>query len=75
MTPGPTVPFAPWRDPTVRRALQEVVVRIGIPREAWPGESLVAATAKTAEQLVKLGYDVVVESGAGGSWMLARWPG
>lgn len=40
-------------------------MRIGIPREAWPGESLVAATAKTAEQLVKLGYDVVVESGAG----------
>ncbi|GGD12310.1 Re/Si-specific NAD(P)(+) transhydrogenase subunit alpha [Nocardioides daphniae] len=40
-------------------------MRIGIPREAWPGESLVAATAKTAEQLTKLGYDVVVESGAG----------
>lgn len=40
-------------------------MRIGIPREAWPGESLVAATAKTAEQLAKLGYDVVVESGAG----------
>ncbi|MBE7324121.1 Re/Si-specific NAD(P)(+) transhydrogenase subunit alpha [Nocardioides sp. Y6] len=40
-------------------------MRIGIPREAWPGENLVAATAKTAEQLAKLGYDVVVESGAG----------
>ncbi|WP_101525735.1 Re/Si-specific NAD(P)(+) transhydrogenase subunit alpha [Nocardioides houyundeii] len=40
-------------------------MRIGIPREARPGETLVAATAKTAEQLTKLGYDVVVESGAG----------
>ncbi|QCX28897.1 Re/Si-specific NAD(P)(+) transhydrogenase subunit alpha [Nocardioides jishulii] len=40
-------------------------MRIGIPREAWPGESLVAATARTAEQLAKLGYEVVVESGAG----------
>jgi NAD(P) transhydrogenase subunit alpha len=40
-------------------------VRIGIPRESRPGETLVAATAKTAEQLAKLGYEVVVESGAG----------
>jgi H+-translocating NAD(P) transhydrogenase subunit alpha len=40
-------------------------VRIGIPRESRPGETLVAATAKTAEQLTKLGYEVVVESGAG----------
>jgi NAD(P) transhydrogenase subunit alpha len=42
-------------------------VRIGIPRESRPGETLVAATAKTAEQLKKLGYDIVVESGAGTS--------
>jgi len=40
-------------------------VRIGIPRESRAGETLVAATAKTADQLVKLGYEVVVESGAG----------
>jgi len=40
-------------------------VRIGIPRESRPGETLVAATARTAAQLVALGYDVVVESGAG----------
>ncbi|WP_435771485.1 Re/Si-specific NAD(P)(+) transhydrogenase subunit alpha [Nocardioides sp. SYSU DS0651] len=38
---------------------------IGIPRESKPGETLVAATAKTATQLTNLGYDVVVESGAG----------
>jgi NAD(P) transhydrogenase subunit alpha len=40
-------------------------VRIGIPRESRPGETLVAATAKTASQLAALGYDVVVEQGAG----------
>ncbi|UUW90444.1 Re/Si-specific NAD(P)(+) transhydrogenase subunit alpha [Nocardioides sp. WV_118_6] len=38
---------------------------IGIPRESKPGESLVAATAKTVSQLTNLGYDVIVESGAG----------
>ena len=38
---------------------------IGIPRESKPGESLVAATAKTVTQLTNLGYDVIVESGAG----------
>ncbi len=40
-------------------------MRIGIPRESKFGETLVAATAKTATQLVALGYDVVVEAGAG----------
>ena len=40
-------------------------MRIGIPRESRPGETLVAATAKTASQLAALGYDVVVECGAG----------
>ncbi|GAB2972786.1 Re/Si-specific NAD(P)(+) transhydrogenase subunit alpha [Nocardioides montaniterrae] len=38
---------------------------IGIPRESKNGETLVAATAKTATQLKGLGYDVIVESGAG----------
>ena len=40
-------------------------MRIGIPRESKPGESLVAATPATAAQLIKLGYDVVIEAGAG----------
>ncbi len=40
-------------------------MRIGIPRESKVGETLVAATAKTATQLMALGYDVVVEQGAG----------
>lgn len=38
---------------------------IGVPRESRIGETRVAATPKTVEQLVGLGYEVVVESGAG----------
>ncbi|MBD8059624.1 Re/Si-specific NAD(P)(+) transhydrogenase subunit alpha [Cellulomonas sp. JH27-2] len=38
---------------------------IGIPRETQPGERLVAGTPATVARLVKLGYDVVVEAGAG----------
>jgi NAD(P) transhydrogenase subunit alpha len=40
-------------------------VRIGVVRESKPGETRVAATPKTVEQLKALGYDVVLESGAG----------
>ncbi|KMO70613.1 Re/Si-specific NAD(P)(+) transhydrogenase subunit alpha [Mycolicibacterium chlorophenolicum] len=38
---------------------------IGIPRESLPGETRVAATPQTVTQLLKLGYQVAVESGAG----------
>ena len=40
-------------------------MRIGIPFEAHPDENRVAATPSTVSQLIKLGYDVVVQSGAG----------
>lgn len=40
-------------------------MRIGVPRESRPGETRVAATPKTVEQLVGLGYIVFVEAGAG----------
>jgi NAD(P) transhydrogenase subunit alpha len=40
-------------------------VLIGIPSESRAGEHRVAATPKTVAQLVGLGYDLVVESGAG----------
>ncbi|ACZ20735.1 NAD(P) transhydrogenase, alpha subunit [Sanguibacter keddieii DSM 10542] len=40
-------------------------MRIGAPRESRPGERLVAATPTTVAQLVALGYEVAVESGAG----------
>ena len=38
---------------------------IGVVRESKPGETRVAATPTTVGQLLKLGYEVVVESGAG----------
>jgi len=40
-------------------------MQIGIPRERLVGETRVAATPATVEQLKKLGFDVAVESGAG----------
>lgn len=40
-------------------------MRIGIPRERLTNEPRVAATPKTVEQLLKLGFTVAVESGAG----------
>lgn len=41
------------------------MVTIGIPKEIHPGEKRVAATPQTILRLKKLGFDVVVESGAG----------
>ncbi|MGI5127387.1 Re/Si-specific NAD(P)(+) transhydrogenase subunit alpha [Pseudonocardia sp. CA-107938] len=38
---------------------------IGVVRESTPGETRVAATPATVAQLLKLGYSVVVEAGAG----------
>jgi H+-translocating NAD(P) transhydrogenase subunit alpha len=39
--------------------------RIGVPREVFPGEKRVATVPDAVVKLVKLGFDVVVESGAG----------
>ncbi|WP_309053352.1 Re/Si-specific NAD(P)(+) transhydrogenase subunit alpha [Streptomyces sp.] len=40
---------------------------VGVLKEARAGESRVAATPATIEQIRKLGYDVVVDPGAGGA--------
>lgn len=40
-------------------------MKIGIPKEIYPGECRVAATPDTAKRLQKLGFDVLIESGAG----------
>ena len=40
-------------------------MKIGIPCESLTGENRVAATPKTVPALVKLGYEVIVEKGAG----------
>ena len=47
-------------------------MRIGVPRESKAGETRVAATPKTVDQLSGLGYDVVVEAGAGDGLQLHR---
>ena len=39
--------------------------RIGVPREIFPGEKRVATVPEAVVKLVKLGFSVVVESGAG----------
>ncbi|MDR1442762.1 MAG: Re/Si-specific NAD(P)(+) transhydrogenase subunit alpha [Bifidobacteriaceae bacterium] len=46
-------------------------MRIGVPKESSPGETRVAASPKSVAQLVKLGYSVVIEEGAGA---LASFP-
>src|SRR5262245_29507039 len=40
-------------------------MKIGVPRESWPGETRVALIPAAVPPLVKAGLDVVVESGAG----------
>jgi NAD(P) transhydrogenase subunit alpha len=42
-------------------------MHIGVPRERQAGETRVAATPRTVEQLSALGYEVIIESGAGAS--------
>lgn len=41
------------------------VIRIGVPKEARPGEKRVAATPESVAKLREMGLDVVVERGAG----------
>ena len=38
---------------------------IGVPKETWPGEKRVATVPEAVEKLIKLGFRVAVESGAG----------
>src|SRR4029453_4976709 len=38
---------------------------IGVPKETAPGEKRVATVPEIAEKLIKLGFKVIVESGAG----------
>ena len=40
-------------------------MRVGVPRETWPGETRVAVIPAAIPALVKAGLDVAVESGAG----------
>ncbi len=40
-------------------------MNIGIPKEIYPGENRVATTPEVSAKLIKLGFDVAIESGAG----------
>ncbi len=40
-------------------------MKIGIPKEIFPGEKRVATTPDAAKEIIKLGFSVCVESGAG----------
>jgi NAD(P) transhydrogenase subunit alpha len=40
-------------------------MKIGAPRELWPGEARVALTPESVQQLQKLGHECLVETGAG----------
>jgi len=41
------------------------MMKLGIPKEIFPDERRVAATPASVQKLIKLGYEVVVQSGAG----------
>ena len=40
-------------------------MKIGIPKEIYPGEKRVATTPEVAKKLIKLGFEVYIEAGAG----------
>ena len=40
-------------------------MKIGIPKEVHAGEKRVATTPEVAKQLIKLGFEVAIEAGAG----------
>ncbi len=42
-----------------------MALQIGVPREIFPGEKRVATVPEVVEKLIKLGFSVAVESGAG----------
>jgi len=44
---------------------KKVIMKIGIPREVHAGEKRVATTPDVAGQLLKLGFSVAIEAGAG----------
>jgi NAD(P) transhydrogenase subunit alpha len=47
---------------------------IGIPREVFPGERRVATVPEVVEKLIKQGFKVAVEAGAGDSAQISERP-
>ena len=61
MQSGVSTETAPVSAPIAQKPGQ----RIGVPREIFPGEKRVATVPEVVEKLIKLGFRVAVESGAG----------
>ncbi|OIN93336.1 MAG: NAD(P) transhydrogenase subunit alpha [Comamonadaceae bacterium CG1_02_60_18] len=55
----------PSGTPTSSPESSKTAQRIGVPREVFPGEKRVATVPEAVEKLIKLGFSVTVESGAG----------
>jgi len=51
----------------IENPTQPVPKKIGIPKEIFEGECRVAATPETAKKLQKMGFEVLIETGAGAS--------
>ncbi len=64
MQTSPT-PQAPGSDAQPGDPQRSGAQRIGVPRETFPGEKRVATVPEVVEKLVKLGFSVTVEAGAG----------
>ena len=52
-------------DAVIPKDAVKAAQRIGVPREVFPGEKRVATVPEVVEKLIKLGFKVAVESGAG----------
>ncbi|MGF1479433.1 MAG: Re/Si-specific NAD(P)(+) transhydrogenase subunit alpha [Cyanophyceae cyanobacterium] len=59
-----TIAVSPEADKTAVEPTEQPK-KVGIPKEVYPQEQRVAATPDTAKKLQKLGFDVLVEAGAG----------
>jgi NAD(P) transhydrogenase subunit alpha len=52
-------------DAAASRDVVKTAQRIGVPKEVFPGEKRVATVPEAVEKLIKLGFSVAIESGAG----------
>ena len=67
MTPGAINNPAPGSAQAAPASLQQAIPsqRIGVPCEVFPGEKRVATVPEVVQKLIKLGFSVAVQSGAG----------
>ena len=48
-------------------------MKVGIPKEIHAGEKRVATTPDVTKQLIKLGFEVAIESSAGAGSSFSSW--